>query len=70
METEIKILDRKELLTLKTIPKVQVLPLTLTYNSRLLGIKQIIQSHWSILQTNKALGKTFSTEPIIAFRKK
>ena len=48
---------------------MQVLPLTVTYNGTLLNIKQIIQSHWSILQTNKALEKTFSTEPIMAFRK-
>ena len=41
----------------------------MTYNRALPNIKQIIQNHWSILKTNKALEKTFSVEPIIAFLK-
>ena len=72
IETEIKkikLLDSKDSLTPKTTQKAQVLPLTVTYNRTLLNIKQIIQNHWSILKTNKALEKTFSVEPIIAFRK-
>ena len=64
-----KLLDRKDLLTPKTTQKAQVLPLTVTYNRILPNIKQIIQNHWSISKTNKALEKTFSVEPIIAFRK-
>ena len=57
------------MLTPKTTQKAQVLPLTVTYNRTLPNIKQIIQNHWSILKTNKALEKTFSVDPIIAFRK-
>ena len=41
----------------------------MTYNGTLPDIKQLIQNHGSILKTNKALEKTFSVEPIIAFRK-
>ena len=72
IETEIKkikLLDRIYLLTPRTTQKVQVLPLTLTYNRTLPNIKQIIRNHWSILNTNKALEKTFSVEPVIAFCK-
>ena len=72
IETEIKkikLLDRIDLLTPRTTQNVQVLPLTLTYNRTLPNIKQIIRNHWSILNTNKALEKTFSVEPIIAFCK-
>ena len=46
-----------------------MLPLTVTYNRILTNTKQTIWNHWSILKTNKALEKTFSVEPIIAFRK-
>ena len=69
IETEIKIklLDRKDRLTSKTTQKAQVLPLTVTHNRTLPNVKQIIQNHWSILKTNKALEKTFSVEPIITF---
>ena len=59
IETEIKkikLLDRKRLPTLKITQKV--------------NIKQTIWNHWSILKTNKALEKTFSVKPVIAFRKK
>ena len=66
---KIKFPDTKDLLTPKTTKKAQVLPLTVTYNRRLPNIKQIIQNHWSILKTNKALVKTFPVEPIIAFCK-
>ena len=72
IETEIKkmkLLDRKGLLTPKTTRKAQVLPLTVTYNGTVPNIKQIIENHWSILKTNKALEKTFSVEPIIAIGK-
>ena len=72
IETEtkkIKFVDWKDWLTLKTTQKVQVLPFTVTYNGTLPDIKQLIQNHGSILKTNKALEKTFSVEPIIAFRK-
>ena len=69
IENEIKKIKRKDLLTPKTTQKAQVLPLTGTYNSTLPNINQIIRNHWSILKTNKALEKTFSVEPIIAFRK-
>ena len=72
IETEIKKvkpLDRKELLTPKTTQKPQVLQLTVTYDHTLPKIKQIIQNHWSILKTNKALEETFSIELIITFRK-
>ena len=72
IETEIKkikLLDRIDLLTPRTTQKVQVLPLTLTYNRTLPNIKQIIRNHWSILNTYKALEKTFSVEPVIAFCK-
>ena len=57
------------MLTPKTTQKTQMLPLTVTYNRILPNIKQTIWNHWSILKTNKTLEKTFSVEPIIAFRK-
>ena len=60
---KVKLLDRKDLLTPKTTQKTQMLTPTVTYNRTLPNIKQIIQNHWSILKTNKAL------EKIIAFRK-
>ena len=69
IENEIKKIERKNLLTPKTTQKAQALPLTGTYNSTLPNINQIIRNQWSILKTNKALEKTFSVEPIIAFRK-
>ena len=71
-ETEIKknkLLDRKELLTPKVTQTGQVLQLTVTYNHTLPNVKQVIQNHWSILNTNKALERAFSIQPIIAFCK-
>ena len=65
IETEIKnikLLDRKDLLTPKATHKS-------TYNHTLPNIKETIQNRWSILKTNKALEKTFSVKLIIAFRK-
>ena len=59
----IKLLDRKDLLTPKATQKS-------TYNHTLANIKEIIQNPWSILKTNKPLEKTFSVESIIAFGKK
>ena len=67
---KIKLLGRKEFLTPKARQKAQVLPLTMTCNCTPPNIKQIIQNHWPILKTNKTLQKTFSIEPVIAFRKK
>ena len=72
IETEIKkikLVDRKDFLTPKATQKAQVLSLTVTYSRTLSNIKPIIQNHWFILKTNKALEKTFSVEPTIAFRK-
>ena len=66
---KIKVLDRKDSLTPKTTQKVQVRPLTVTYNRTLPNIKQIIQNHWSVLKTNKASEKTCLVEPIFAFDK-
>ena len=70
IETEIKkieILDSKKLLTRKITQEVQVLSLTVTYNCRLLKIRLIIQSHWSILIANSE--KAFSIGPIVASHK-
>ena len=71
-ETEIKkneLLARKELLTPKVTQTGQVLQLTVTYNHTLPNVKQVIQNHRFILNTNKALERAFSIQPIIAFCK-
>ena len=62
-----RIVGRKDLLTPKTTGKAQVLPLKARHNRTLPNVKQIIRNHWPILKT---LEKTFSVEPIIAFRKR
>ena len=46
-----------------------MLPPTVTYHCTLPNITEIIQNHWSILQTNKTLEKTFLIEPFIAICK-
>ena len=43
--------------------------LTMTYNHTLSNIEQIIQNHWPILKTNKALEKIFSIWQITGFAK-
>ena len=59
----------KDLLAPKTTQKAQVIPLRVTYNCTLSNKKQIIRNHWSILETNKALDRTFPVETVIAFHK-
>ena len=71
-ETEIKkneLLYRKELLTPTVTQTGQMLQLTVTYNHTLPNVKQVIQNHRSILNTNNALERAFSIQPIITFCK-
>ena len=68
-ETEIKKIkpiDRKEFLIAKTMQKAHVFPLAVAYKTN--NIKQY-KTNNSKLKANKALEKTFSIEPIIAFCK-
>ena len=43
--------------------------LSVTYSRALPNLKNILTKHWHILQANQSCKKTFSTLPIIAFRK-
>ena len=68
-ETEIKKIepiDRKEFLIEKTMQKAHVFPLAVAYKTN--NIKQY-KTNNSKLKANKALEKTFSIKPIIAFCK-
>ena len=47
----------------------QCIPLSVTYSRALPKLKDIITKHWHILQANQSCKETFSTLPIIAFRK-
>ena len=61
-------LNRKLLLHQQKHDK-QCIPLSVTYGRALPNFKGIITKHWYILQANQMCKKTFSTLPIIAFRK-
>ena len=62
---EIKLLDRKEWLISKSNTESwSVTTDSDIYNRTLPNVRQLIQTHWSIVKTNKALEKTFSVEPM------
>ena len=60
-------LDQKQLLHQRH--DKQFIPLSVTYSRSLPNLKHIITKHWHILQANQSCKETFSTLPIIAFRK-
>ena len=62
-------LDRKQLLHQQKRHDKQCIPLSVTYSRSLPNLKDIITKHWHILQANQSCKETFSTLPIIAFRK-
>ena len=62
-------LDRKQLLHQQKRHDKQCIPLSVTYSLVLKSLKDILTKHWPILQANQSYKKTFSTLPIIAFKK-
>ena len=62
-------LDRKQLPHQQKRHDKQCIPLSITYSWALPNLKDILTKHWHILQANQSCKKTFSTFPIIAFRK-
>ena len=62
-------LNRKQLLHQQKRHDKQCIPLSVTYSRSLPNLKDIITKHWHILQANQSCKETFSTLPIIAFRK-
>ena len=63
-------LDRKQqLLHQQKRHDRQCIPLSVTYSRTLPNLKYIITRHWHMLQANESCKETFSTLPIIAFRK-
>ena len=63
-------LNRKQLLHQQKRHDKQCIPLSVTYSRALPNLKDIITKHWHILQANQSCKETFSTLPIIAFRKR
>ena len=62
-------LDQKQLLHQQKRHDKQCIPLLVTYSQALPNLKDILAKHWHILHANQSCKKTFSTVPIIAFRK-
>ena len=62
-------LDRKQLLHQQKRHDKQCIPLSVTYSRSLPNLKDIITKHWHILQANQSCKETFSTLPIITYRK-
>ena len=62
-------IDRKQLLHQQKRHDKQCIPLSVTYSRSLPNLKDIITKHWHILQASQSFKETFSTHPIIAFRK-
>ena len=62
-------LDRKQLLHQQKRHDKQCIPLLVTYSRALPNFKNILTKHWHILQAKQSCKKTFSTLPIVAFRK-
>ena len=62
-------LNRKQLLHKQRRHDKQCIPLSVTYSRALPNLKNILTKHWHILEANQSCKKTFSTLPIIDFRK-
>ena len=62
-------IDGKQLLHQQKRHDKQCIRLSATYSHSLPNLTDIITKHWHILQANQSSKETFSTLPIIAFRK-
>ena len=62
-------LNRKQLLHQQKSHDKQCTPVSVTNNRALPNLKDSLTKYWHILQANQYCKKTFSTLPIIAFRK-
>ena len=62
-------LDQKQILHQQKHNDKQCIPLPVTYSRALPNLKKILTKHWHILQANQICRKSFSTLPIMTFRK-
>ena len=64
-----KNLNRQQLLTYKERKVTERIPMIVTYNRGLPGLKSIIDNTWNTLQINPVEGAKFTEKPLVCFRR-
>ena len=62
-------LDRSTLLTYKEKESNSRIPLVVTYDERLPGIKKILDEDWKLLQINQTESEKFTEKPLVCFKR-